>query len=305
MHNKAIIHIGLPKCASTSLQKLFTSHEGIYYLGKNVSEYRTQSLERLFREYVTGTPETQYDYPYVQSLLLPHMQAASNDNKILVISDELFSGIGFRSYIYQRFIDPALLLRRLAEAFEDVSFIVVIREQKSFLRSFYAEMVGHGLNITYQQFVEREFSAPSNLKSVLSYGSYIRHLQSHYTDTQVVLFEQLVSNQATVREILGRYGIAVEGGLSHVNKRFNQNQTFKILVNNTVSIRGCGNYPAIQEFLHAREILSVNSGNRMDAESLYTLDDSARSLLDTTFAPENAMASELLGIDLSFHNYIT
>ncbi len=215
MKNKILIHIGLPKCASTSLQHLLLNQENIYYLGKKYNnQYRGDELEYFFREYLTKSHEMEYDYSYARSVIAPYIDEALVDNKPIVLSDELFSGIGFYSYLSRVFRDPAQILMRLSTLFkDDVIFIVVIREQASFLKSFYAQLINHGYNLTYQQFVFNELSRPSNMKSVLSYGQYLKYMLNQFATVRVVLFEQLARKELSFRRVFSEYGANIDDEL--------------------------------------------------------------------------------------------
>jgi hypothetical protein len=149
-----VIHIGLPKTATTTLQEcLFARHPSINYLGK---PYTRGSLGmaihaiRLMDE---------IEYRSVAAERMEYVKQALSDRDdahlVTVLSDEGLSASGGA--------DRTLIARRLFEAFGDARILITVRRQVDALESYYAEYL-------------RRVSAESGLR----YYSFPQWIQSCY-----------------------------------------------------------------------------------------------------------------------------
>lgn len=303
MGGKAIIHIGLPKCASTSIQEVMASCGAVRYLGKRDNQYRSQELERLFRGEVAFSQEIDFNRERARLILAPHVEQSGHP---VFLSDELFSGIGFKSYKRQVFLDPIVILDRLAALFDSVSFIVVIREQRRLLESYYAQMIDFGLNLSFRNWVKKELERPANLRTVLSYGTYIRFLQERYDDVHVVPFEALTQSAgAALGTVLGDLGVDLDVTLPQTNPRSDPGSLTRALVDNSRKIRGCGFYLNPAEFLDAaRQLIGPGAAPPVEDE-LYHLDERTRRMLEKQFTDDNRQAADLIKQDLGGYGYLT
>ena len=128
---RPLLHIGYMKTGSTWLQRHVTSNEAA---GLRTIAAREDLTERLVRPTVLA-----YDPADVRALVAGPLLECARRGLVPVISHERLSGNptsgGF---------DSTILADRLAELFPHARVAVVVREQRSFLASFYNEYVCGG-----------------------------------------------------------------------------------------------------------------------------------------------------------------
>ena len=127
---KRVLHLGYPKCASTFMQeRLFARHPEVINVGKPL---RNRDYTEFYRALYSLFFE--WDLTYSSSHLKSQLQGLSRETKhaekTLVMSDE----VG----LFRPEIDPVVVFRRLAEVFAPCDVVLVIRNQPSFIQSWYA-----------------------------------------------------------------------------------------------------------------------------------------------------------------------
>lgn len=148
---KPVIHVGYPKCASTSLQKVFQSNPAIYYLGRGVTgnmiDYIDDDVTQLCEIELKTRRLTSYDPDHARDVILKHIAIAKMQSKQLVLSSEYFSIDDFDN------IDLCEKIRRLRAIFGSASILMIIRNQFDWLKSYYKELVRQGYGYNYQEFI--------------------------------------------------------------------------------------------------------------------------------------------------------
>lgn len=149
------VHIGFPKSASTSLQNFyFGVHEEIYHLGLGYeskgNRYVDEGVEQVSEVDVRLKKEFVWSLEESRARLAPALEAAETGGyKATGMSNE------FHSFALGNEVDTADKMRRLHALFgEGTKLIVVIREQFSFLKSLYLELLKGGYGGTYRNFLE-------------------------------------------------------------------------------------------------------------------------------------------------------
>lgn len=131
----AYIHLGLPKTATTTLQRyLFEQHSQIYYLGK----YAGHGFTSAMRPFMPGNfvealaSKFEPDNIHLQGLETQLAYATENNLRPLLSKEGLAGGSR------QKKIAQALLFK---QAFGDCKVILFVREPESFVKSRYLEML--------------------------------------------------------------------------------------------------------------------------------------------------------------------
>lgn len=154
---KKYLHLGYPKNFSTSLQRnFFSKHPDIYHLGIGISSnvgYQDELTSALFEVYLKSAKG--FKYAEQHSRLKAHINkhyelALENGNSCFGASSEHFS-FGFTSEC----LDFETKIERAIDLFgkDELNIILIIRNQKSLIRSLYRESVRVGLPMTYSEFV--------------------------------------------------------------------------------------------------------------------------------------------------------
>lgn len=150
------IHVGNPKCASTSLQiSFFGNHPELYHLGNGYNQQNNTYID----EDVTTVAEVDlrykrdlaYNREKAIAAFKEHFEAANGEGryKAVGLSSE------FLCFTLSNEIDVTTKARRLHEIFGDNTCIIfVFREQFSLLKSLYLEMIKGGYAGRYRNFLE-------------------------------------------------------------------------------------------------------------------------------------------------------
>jgi hypothetical protein len=152
---KRYVHIGLPKCASTSLQlSFFPMHDELLHLGNGwngeLNRYVDAGVCRLAEVDLRFKRELAYDCPAAVAALAPHLERAEADDRVKAVglSSE------FLAFTLQNEIDVATKARRLCQLLgSDTLVVLVCREQIGLLKSLYLEMLKGGYPGAFQDFV--------------------------------------------------------------------------------------------------------------------------------------------------------
>jgi hypothetical protein len=153
------VHIGFPKCASTSLQNsFFSNHPELYHLGSGFNGINGRYIDRdiarvvesdlRFKKEFLWRPET------VTGVLDGYFKKASAQQgcRAVGLSSE------FLGFTLGNEIDVMAKARRLRQVFgKNTTIIMVIREQMDLLKSLYREMVKGGYPGTWRNFLEYTF----------------------------------------------------------------------------------------------------------------------------------------------------
>lgn len=131
--NSTIIHLGMPKTATTTLQNhLFAQHSQVHYLGKFAKGRMPKSMNpALLASKRDATPIELGDIRDA-SISEQLAYADKHDLRPVMSREGLSHGLGTKKF------QQALLFK---SKFGDCKIILFIREPVSFVRSYYAEML--------------------------------------------------------------------------------------------------------------------------------------------------------------------
>lgn len=150
------VHIGLPKCASTSLQNsFFSNHPELYHLGSGFNGINGRYIDRDIARVVESDLRFKKEFLWrpeaVAAVFDGHFQAAAAQPgcRAAGLSCE------FLGFTLGNEIDVVAKARRLRQVFgEDTLVIMVIREQMDLLQSLHREMIKGGYPGTWRNFLE-------------------------------------------------------------------------------------------------------------------------------------------------------
>lgn len=142
---KVHVHFGLPKAGSTSIQSLYGEHNdpSVCFIGKSakpINQFEDPSLQRLFRSDLLGLSEKQFDRQYGRAWLSDKISLS--DFETYILSEELLSGIGFRT-AFTRSIGFTEIIKRIENLFSDcdIYYHLVRRDPEAFLASYHRHLV--------------------------------------------------------------------------------------------------------------------------------------------------------------------
>ncbi len=303
------VHIGLPKCASTSLQRFFANTSGNYcYLGKFERDgqnlaYKEFAVEKLVRQQIPFALEMDFNYAGAAGILQRYAERLGAEDRALLLSEELLSGFGFAAYHRQRFVDPALILARLKQLFPRVAVLLVVREQFSWLRSYYSELVMQGLNLSFSAFVQRQATDSGGLLSVLRYGTFWRWLQANVDKAWLVPFESLIARDEYALTVMEGFGTPYDRTLPRERVSPALQDIAARLLQNVERPTSLGERQPAADVRNTRNWLSGADLVR-NPDRLFELDGAVTQAMASAFAAENRLLGDAIGVNLGRYNYL-
>jgi len=182
--NKSVIHIGFPRAASTFLQyKFFPNVTKMDFLGKPHNDDIKLAMSNLCylenEAYIeSNTPEVFRKFIKQKPVILSNEGIAIADNGTVITQD------------------PAVIANRLREIFDDAKIIIIIRNQLSWIESYYlrkSRIYNFGQTIkTPTEWFMRHYKSPGH--SVLGRADYFRlykAFKKNFTEVEVIPLEEL------------------------------------------------------------------------------------------------------------------
>jgi hypothetical protein len=196
------LHIGYPKCASTSLQyEFFGAHPQIYHLGwgcqHTESGWVDEKLAAAMEVDLRMAKSNVYNPQAAEEALYVHFVHAEHTSPYKVI------GISWESLCFTLVFDadPLIKAQRLLRLFgPGTKIIVVVRNQLDLIRSMYFEMVRGGLGKSFQDYLE--FLRGFDFTGITRDLCYSRIVQIYVDffgrrNVMVVPFERFAAAQAS------------------------------------------------------------------------------------------------------------
>ncbi|TCJ26448.1 hypothetical protein E0X81_12015 [Halomonas sp. GDM18] len=138
-----LIHVGLPKCASTAIQVLSQKNNKVFFLGKynNIHpQYLSLDISILLRRDILLLDDKFFFAKYPPLLLDDFCNKYTvKHNQLKFISDELLSGIGFATF-YKDCIRFSKIYERLVYLLGEVHILVVYRDTIDFIHSYHHQL---------------------------------------------------------------------------------------------------------------------------------------------------------------------
>ena len=180
MNRPILIHVGMPKTGTTSLQmNLFVRHSGVQYLGKPLTVF-SREIALLTRgityDPALSSPDGLSEFE--RSVVRPLM---AQSDRPLVISEEEFSSSTPTSRISRDEIAD-----RLVALFPQAQILITIRRQQEAIPSLYSHMQQMGLvgEMGFEQWFEAYFSNAEGA-SVFDYQEVEQRFSSRFGSSQV------------------------------------------------------------------------------------------------------------------------
>lgn len=151
---KRYIHIGYPKCASTSLQyDFFWKHRQTLHLGAGVGEYVgyiDEDITLAMEVDLRYARNRMYDEEKVKASFQKYFDEAEHNEKYFSVgcsSEHL-------AFTYSNDIDNDIKAQRLLDIFgPETEILIILRNQEELLRALYGEHIREGYNGTFQDFM--------------------------------------------------------------------------------------------------------------------------------------------------------
>ena len=229
MPDRVVLHVGLVKAASTKLQRsLFPEHSQIDYLGKPLNEdyygVITHACWADFDDYDEARLEQFRD-----QVIRPRIKSSENR---LLISFEIMSQMERAT--------RTMVARRMKTLFGECQIIIVLRNQFTWIESYYLWEFGKGsLKMPYADFLFQHWRGPfsdGGLARHLNYASLVQSYADVFGEENIgiFLYEELVEDASAFAHKLCEFmdidsnqGVAAIGEKREMG-RMTQIQKFRV-----------------------------------------------------------------------------
>jgi hypothetical protein len=309
---KIFIHIGLPKCGSTSLQRFFAGRKEIFFAGKGHKRtYVRPELSRVIRVNVAGLPDILFDPDPCAEIVRQSLDEARDGGfDSYILSDEILSGLGFAYALRQR-PEVSQITGRLVQLFgEDITFVVVIRNQLDLLRSYWNTLVLNGYPLSFSTFIDAQLCKEADVGSEVSlphasilpylrYDNQMKLLRASGHNVMVATLEQLVSDVTSFTDFVQQFGIRCAGTLPHVNSALPNKSYRRKFIQNIQNIAKLGLYTPLGEWRRDRQARSPLQQIGLWRSLNQEFSERQRESLQRYFAASNRELGLQLGLHLA------
>ena len=181
-----LIHIGLPKTATTTLQNnVFARQPRFTYLGKVQNNYPDHRVRELCTR-VRLQDSLDYDANTTRSILdeLRAHRDKVGDRRPFLLSEEAFAAEGYA--------DRRLIAERLHRLFAPAKVLIVLRAQPSLLKSLYMHHLKSSGErpVTFESWLAKHYGEirfPGTLRVGLDYENLVRSYEQLFGGDNVVV----------------------------------------------------------------------------------------------------------------------
>ncbi len=315
--NSITIHIGMPKCASTTLQRNFFNHLPlINYAG---SEGTRESFN------LTNKVLQSDDFYYNEAEILNKYNSFCDPNKPLVISNEHTSGVNmpFSKIMTQNI---KTIADRYKSLFPHAKILIIIRNQFDIQKSMYVQKMFtlHDFlsikKMSFNKWIELNIhNVNSGWRSCFEFADYysvIRYFYDLFENVKVVVFENMVKDMKGFiqHELSPFIGLIGEEAIQYydstvTNKRHNKAEILlnKIIQNsNSILINKLGNpqkYISKEKRLALMDNFNKLVGSFSGGKIKTNYTEEQKQFITDFYGNNNKKLSDMLQIDLSKYSY--
>ncbi len=326
----SILHIGMPKCMSTSIQAWLRTAKCVHFMGIGPSPYVDPEVLYIFQRQIMATPQMFYNKASVARVFDTAItKAVEAGAKLFALSDETIPypqshGRSDTSYTER--------LERLHEMMpNNTSVLMITRRPEDYLKSAYKHRVTmNGMTLNFEEYVKRLLLlGDTNFLSTTKFFHYAQEAERIFGKIHVIPMEEMEDGENTVLtflENLGAQGVPSlpreNPGMS--NDAFEKFRTLHAPYGNTLADddfnvlspatrRMCALNPdyygsalapvyAKEQMLGSLRELAGQVPSTAP-KMRFTLSDESRRLLKEYVANSNAGLKARYGIDVDTYNY--
>jgi hypothetical protein len=224
-----LIHVGFHKTASTFLQRrYFGLLDGVELLN---TTYDGIDLDKWFYDNFVNMSPLGFDsdaFAEAFASRLVEVGAAARGG-LRLLSDENLSGDIYHG------LDAYELMRRLHAVFGEVDILIVVRNQVDFLLSTYSNYVLHGGIENFKRWLRGTNTRWGMILQKVRYSALVKQYMELFGEERVnvVLYEELWSDETGLPQVMRKYGIQAPSG----DMRRKRQQPGRSLVGNYLMAR--------------------------------------------------------------------
>lgn len=202
---KGVLHIGMPKCMSTSIQAYLREAPQVYFAGVGPSQHIKADMLVAFQRHIMRTPSQFYDAGLVEDVFAEHRRAAADRGaQFFALSDETIPfpfgyGRSDTSYLER-------LLRLKAVMPENTGVLMIVRRPEAYLKSaFKYRTVMNGMSFSYEDFLKRLLLlGDTYMLGTVKYYNYAEAARRIFGSVTVVAMEAIEDDEG---ELLRHFGV--------------------------------------------------------------------------------------------------
>jgi len=209
---KLIIHLGIHKTGTTFLQKNVFPNLPLLYL--NQLELKAFYSYILFEDDLTFNPKVAYNLFY--QVLIKKFKNFTDSDTVVISNEDLYGIPWIGTIIRKRNIDRLLIV------FDELQFILTIRNQYTLMESLYSQYVKSGGIYTTKKLLS-SYNYPLIFdKKYFFYHDYINYIQIKGRIT-ILLYEELLLNKYKYYQaLLGILNKDIHQEINSFNDFFNK-----------------------------------------------------------------------------------
>lgn len=311
------IHIGMPKSASSTLQRnFFRNLPLINYAGLSSNNKKLTKL--------TTSIYKKGNLYFDENLLLKQIKSRIDPEKPLVISSEYSSGVvaPFSRFAIQ---NRTTIAQRYKALFPDAKILIIIRNQYDIQKSMYVQrLLDHSEyvkmeRLPFQDWIDFNIKDLQedwgNIFEFADYFPLIQYYANNFREVKVVVFEKMIEDMASfLKDDLSPFiGVSGEDAIPYytdkiVNRRHTKEELTTRKFTHKVSslFKKAGNPQRIIPIEQRRKITgtllsSVNSISSGKIKTVYT--NRQKEFLLNYYGENNRKLSEMLEFDLEKYGY--
>jgi hypothetical protein len=201
---QGILHIGMPKCMSTSLQSYLREAEHIHFAGIGPSKFVRPEMLLAFQRQIVRTPTHFYNKDFVARTFGEAVrEAREKELKYFALSDETIPfPLGYAradtSYVER-------LMRLKAVMPQPTTVIMLVRRPADYLASTYRYRAAmNGTSFSYDEYLKRLLLlGDTNLLGTAKFGHYAESARVIFGDVNVFAMEALRQDERPLLAWLG------------------------------------------------------------------------------------------------------
>lgn len=199
---KSILHIGMPKCMSTSVQTYLREAENVYFMGMGPSRFLTHEVVVAYQREIAGMPALFYNQNLVAQVFEQHLKnAAEQKAGLFAFSDESIAVSLGSTASSVSYVERLLRLKEVMP--EGTTVLMIVRRPADYLRSTYKYRVLHsGVTQSYEEYLKRHLLlGDTNLLGTVKYYRFAEAARRLFGTIEVLAMEAILEDERILLRI--------------------------------------------------------------------------------------------------------
>ena len=314
-----VIHIGMPKAASTSLQKNFLAHLPMINFTGGFENYDSVSNMSFIK--AVHVDDMYFDADEIRNGITQEF-----DDKLPIVLSKEFSCSPFLPLSRGIPQSRTTVAKRFKILFPDAKILIIIRNQFKLQKSLYGEFYKHESkflktrSVTFKKWInlniELEKNGKTNVLTFADFYSWINIYNDLFKDVKVVVFEEMIKDMHGFieNELCPFIGVYADEAMPYYIEKIENSRHSKseVFADNLISKiiyqlqKNLGN-PQKSISIDKRKSFMKKIHNVTNSFTFGKIDPEftkeQEQFINSYYAKGNRKVSEILGIDLEKYGY--